>query len=484
MVNGIGNGTVVVNGANRADNGTVGGNEADNGAVGSNNRVNKVNGTDGIDDGADGATWRRHVRIDGDFFVESESDDRSDALLHDIEQTLSGIGSAPANALAGSTAAVEGTSVVRDVAGAVAEAIARHPDVRLVGTDAAAIAMAYARAVGIPPETGADAATFPSKQGASASLPVPAATPESASTSSASAASSTSDPATPASSISTPVTPATSAPATPLLTPAESDDFDERWARLWPQLAVVHDVPRSPAEQMATDERWAREVASGRRRPTLRIWEWNAPCVVVGRFQSIRDEVHEDVARAEGITVVRRCTGGGAMFIEPGNTITYSLYTPLEFVAGLSVEASYRLCDRWLVEALRGLGLDVRFAGLNDIASQHGKIGGAAQRRFPAGRASTPTADGVRVVPAERTPSPGAVLHHVTMAYDIDAAKMGRVLNVSREKMRDKAVRSAVKRVDPLKTQTGMTRDMLVAHLLDHCVSRGARFVTDGDATA
>ena len=63
----------------------------------------------------------------------------------------------------------------------------------------------------------------------------------------------------------------------------------------------------------------------------------------------------------------------------------------------------------------------------------------------------------------------GAVLHHVTMAYDIDAAKMARVLNVSREKMRDKAVRSVVKRVDPLKSQTGMTRAEVVAHLLDHC---------------
>lgn len=43
---------------------------------------------------------------------------------------------------------------------------------------------------------------------------------------------------------------------------------------------------------------------------------------------------------------------------------------------------------------------------------------------------------------------------------------MGRVLNVSKEKMRDKAVRSAVKRVDPLKRQTGMGRDELVDYLM------------------
>ena len=59
------------------------------------------------------------------------------------------------------------------------------------------------------------------------------------------------------------------------------------------------------------------------------------------------------------------------------------------------------------------------------------------------------------------------MLHHVTLAYDIDAEAMGRVLNISREKMRDKAVRSAVKRVDPLKRQTGMSRDALVEYLME-----------------
>ena len=91
---------------------------------------------------------------------------------------------------------------------------------------------------------------------------------------------------------------------------------------------------------------------------------------------------------------------------------------------------------------------DVDQAIAEKRASQYGKIGGAAQRRFPVG-------------------SGGAVLHHVTMAYDIDAAKMSRVLNTSREKMSDKAVKSAVKRVDPMKSQTGLSREHIVEHLID-----------------
>ena len=232
---------------------------------------------------------------------------------------------------------------------------------------------------------------------------------------------------------------------------AQDSRIEHEWLRRWPtlHLNVVHDKPRDPAEQMTLDEQWAREVASGQRRPTLRMWEWSAPTVVIGRFQSLYDEVNLKQAKREGVSVVRRCTGGGAMFIEPGNTITYSLYAPMSFVEGFTVAESYRLCDQWLVRALSGLGLNVRFSGLNDIASQHGKIGGAAQRRFP------PVGQGS-----------GSVLHHVTLAYDIDAEKMGRILNVSQVKLSDKAVRSAIRRVDPMRSQTGKSRVEVISHLL------------------
>lgn len=273
-------------------------------------------------------------------------------------------------------------------------------------------------------------------------------------------------------------------PGNTIYTDSMADQYHaSRWARLLPQLTVIHDQPRLPAEQMHIDEAWAREVADGLRKPTLRIWEWAAPAVVIGRFQSAPDEVNLDIAKQRGFSVVRRCTGGGAMFIEPGNTITYSLYAPLDFVQGVSIEESYRLCDWWLVEALRELGLDVRFSGLNDIASQYGKIGGAAQRRFPVARgdgAQLPSGGTDAEVQSAEVQSAGkvagsaagAVLHHVTLAYDIDATAMGEVLNTSREKMSDKAVKSAVKRVDPLRSQTGLSREQIIGHLLDWLVER------------
>ncbi|MEN9311638.1 MAG: hypothetical protein RLY77_1763, partial [Pseudomonadota bacterium] len=81
---------------------------------------------------------------------------------------------------------------------------------------------------------------------------------------------------------------------------------------------------------------------------------------------------------------------------------------------------------------------------LNDITSRSGKIAGAAQMRR--GK---------------------AVLHHVTMAYDIDADKMLDVLRIGREKLSDKATQSANKRVDPLRSQTGLPREQVIARMID-----------------
>lgn len=213
---------------------------------------------------------------------------------------------------------------------------------------------------------------------------------------------------------------------------------------------IIHGAAETPPMQMALDQVLAEAVAAGTRAPTLRIWEWERPTVVIGSFQSLRNEVDTDAAVAYGVTVVRRISGGGAMFIEPGNTITYSLYVPTSLVEGLSFERSYAFLDDWVLGALHGLGIDASYVPLNDIASPAGKIGGAAQKRLAA----------------------GSVLHHATMAYDIDADKMLQVLRIGREKLSDKGTRSANKRVDPLRSQTGLSRAAIIEAYKDHFRSR------------
>ncbi|MEU4657270.1 biotin/lipoate A/B protein ligase family protein [Streptomyces sp. NPDC023723] len=212
---------------------------------------------------------------------------------------------------------------------------------------------------------------------------------------------------------------------------------------------LVHDAPQSPALHMALDEVLTAEVAAGRRGPTLRVWEWGGPAVIIGSFQSLRNEVDPAGAARHGISVVRRISGGGAMFVEVGNSITYSLSVPAPLVSGLSFAESYAYLDDWVLGAFADMGIKAWYQPLNDIATDAGKIGGAAQKRVVA------TDDG-----------PGAVLHHVTMSYDIDADKMLEVLRIGKEKMSDKGTRSAKKRVDPLRRQTGLPREAVIDRML------------------
>jgi lipoate-protein ligase A len=204
---------------------------------------------------------------------------------------------------------------------------------------------------------------------------------------------------------------------------------------------VIPPMVLDPVLHMALDEVLSREVAEGRRGPLLRFWDWDSSVVIIGSFQSVLNEVDLDAAARLGVGVARRISGGGAMFMEPGNCITYSLVVPASLVEGLSFEQSYAFLDSWVLQALAEVGVAARYVPLNDIASDKGKIGGAAQKRFVG----------------------GAVLHHVTMAYDIDAAKMGQVLRIGREKLSDKGIPSANKRVDPMRSQTGMAREDIMA---------------------
>ena len=130
--------------------------------------------------------------------------------------------------------------------------------------------------------------------------------------------------------------------------------FEERW-RLY-RWRLIRGEPVAPPMNVAIDEVLTRRVGSGERAPTLRFWGRYAPEVVIGRFQSVGNEVDEEATRELGVEVIRRTTGGGAMFVEPKNIITYSLYAPLGLVAGMTTVESYAFLDGPFVEAKEVVG--------------------------------------------------------------------------------------------------------------------------------
>ncbi|MGL5406687.1 MAG: lipoate--protein ligase family protein [Propionibacteriaceae bacterium] len=223
-------------------------------------------------------------------------------------------------------------------------------------------------------------------------------------------------------------------------------------ATRWEDITFDLIRPRSlsPALHVALDEVIAQEVAKGRANPNFRLWEWDTPCVVIGSFQSYCNEIDDEGRQRNGFEIIRRISGGGAMFMEPANAVTYSLVAPTSLVEALTFEQSYAFLDEWVLEALRRLGIRAKYVPLNDIASDRGKIGGAAQRRL----------------------AKGAVLHHVTSSYDIDSGKMLQILRIGRNSLSEKGTKSANKRVDPMRSQTRATRAQVMEMFMETFASR------------
>ncbi len=223
---------------------------------------------------------------------------------------------------------------------------------------------------------------------------------------------------------------------------------------------VVPPQPHPPHLHMALDEVLLEAVIAGRRPPTMRLWEWVEPALVIGSHQSVLNEIDVEAARALGFGVTRRMSGGGTMLCEPARTITYSLYLPETLVAGVSFRASYALLDAWAVRCFVGLGVPAAYREINDIISPRGKIAGAAQARRR-----------------------GFVLHHTTIAHTMDVALVGRLIRLGRDRLSDKGVRSADKPVSPLSWFTALSCVEIAHRLCESFVDDyRARITKVGDA--
>ncbi|MBD3261999.1 MAG: lipoate--protein ligase family protein [Candidatus Altiarchaeales archaeon] len=163
--------------------------------------------------------------------------------------------------------------------------------------------------------------------------------------------------------------------------------------------------------------------------PVLRIYGWSPPAVSIGYFQSLRDEVDETICRKKGVDIVRRMTGGGAVYHK--TEATYSLILPQKTM-NCDIQKSYEKINQGVVEALRLLGVESRFRPLNDITVGGKKISGNAQTRR--GR---------------------CILQHGTILLDVDPREMFTILKVDSEKQRDKAIKNVLQYVTSVRDELG-----------------------------
>ncbi len=191
------------------------------------------------------------------------------------------------------------------------------------------------------------------------------------------------------------------------------------------------------AMNMAIDEAIANSIALGTSPPTIRFYTWSPSAVSIGYFQSMRDEVDVDYCMQHNIDIVRRRTGGGAVYHDTRGELTYSIIAP-QHMFSRDIIHSYREICGCIVDGLRELGMNAEFKPINDIAVNGRKVSGNAQSRRN-----------------------GVLQQHGTILYDLDVETMFRCLKVSDEKIRDKMISSVKERVTSVKQQSNARFDEL-----------------------
>jgi len=177
---------------------------------------------------------------------------------------------------------------------------------------------------------------------------------------------------------------------------------------------------------MGLDEAILESVASGKTLPTLRLYGWDPPAISLGYFQGALEEVDVEACGLQGVDLVRRITGGGAVF--HAAEVTYSIVIPEGHpLAPASILDSYSLLCSGIVTGLNTLRVKAEFAPINDIISGGRKISGNAQTR-----------------------KKGCLLQHGTIILKVDVEKMFSLLKVPKEKALGKMIDDVKARVTSL----------------------------------
>lgn len=168
----------------------------------------------------------------------------------------------------------------------------------------------------------------------------------------------------------------------------------------------------------------------------LMTWR-NDNAIIIGRHQNTLSEIDESYVRKQGIRVVRRLSGGGAVYHDLGNLNFTFIVDDNSALVDL-----HRFCLQ-VAEALKTLGVDAQVDGRNDILVNGHKISGNAQYR-----------------------KEGRVMHHGTLLFDSDLTILGAALKPDPEKIQAKGVKSVRSRVGNIRAL--LPNDMTLPQFREH----------------
>ena len=179
------------------------------------------------------------------------------------------------------------------------------------------------------------------------------------------------------------------------------------------------------------------------------LWQ-NDHSIIVGQNQNVMTEVNVADFLADGGKIVRRMTGGGAVYHDLKN-LNFSFVAPKKIY---DVATNFKVIQL----ALKDFGINATVTGRNDLLVDDKKISGNAFKN-------------------EKQNS----LHHGTLLIDTDVQKMQKYLNVSREKLESKGVKSVASRVINLaQVNPSVTPTKLIKSIKNACFTVFGAPVVDG----
>ena len=170
----------------------------------------------------------------------------------------------------------------------------------------------------------------------------------------------------------------------------------------------------------------------------LLLWQ-NEPSVIIGKHQNTVEEINAAFIESRGVNVVRRITGGGAVYHDLGN-LNYSFLIP-----DVKNDIDFKTFTRPLIDALEKLHVKVEQSGRNDITIEEKKFSGNAQYYFR-----------------------NVLLHHGTILFESRLEDVQQELKLKPGKIESKGVKSVRSRVTNIRPylQTPMTIETFKRYLL------------------
>ncbi|HFH8012742.1 TPA: lipoate--protein ligase [Streptococcus agalactiae] len=145
----------------------------------------------------------------------------------------------------------------------------------------------------------------------------------------------------------------------------------------------------------------------------------NEPAIIIGRHQNTIQEINKEFIDKNGIHVVRRLSGGGAVYHDLNN-LNYTI------ISNNTQEGAFdfQTFSKPVIDTLAKLGVKAEFTGRNDLEINGQKFAGNAQAYYK-----------------------GRMMHHGCLLFDVDMSVLGQALKVSKDKIESKGIKSVRARV-------------------------------------